>query len=94
MTMDVPKMHFGGAVRMKVDPDYFLSATDDELFRRGEQMAREGVEAFRDLQLADAEPVPEAQLEHFEYFDPAAGEQVIAWRILCRRKSTPPEAMH
>ena len=57
-------------------------------------MAREGVEAFRDLELADAEPVPEAQLEHFEYFDPAAGEQAIAWRILCRRKNTPPEAMH
>ena len=30
-------------------------------------MAREGVEAFRDLELADAEPVPEAQLQHFEY---------------------------
>ena len=94
MTMHMPKMHFGGAVRMKVDPDYVLRATDDELFRRGEQMAREAVEAFRDLELADAEPVPEAPLEHFEYFDPAAGEQVIAWRILCRRKNTPPEAMH
>ena len=92
--MHVPKMHFGGAVRMKVDPDYFMRATEDELLRRGEQMAREGVEAFRDLELADAEPVPGAQLEHFEYFDQAAGEYVIAWRILCRRKNTPPEAMH
>jgi hypothetical protein len=94
MTMYVPKMHFGGAVRMKVDPDYFLNATEDELMRRGEEMAREGVEAFRDLELADAEPVPEARLEHFEYFDTTAGEYVIAWRILCRRKNTPPEAMN
>ena len=92
--MNVPKMHFGGAVRTKVDPDYFLRATDDELFRRGEQMAREAVDAFRALDLADAEPVPGAQLEHFEYFDPAAGEQVIAWRILCRRKNTLPQAMN
>ena len=92
--MHVPGMYFGGAVRMKVDPDYFLRATEDELMKRGEQMAREGVDAFRDLELADAEPVPDAQLEHFEYFDPTAGEYVIAWRILCRRKNTPPEAMH
>jgi hypothetical protein len=92
--MNVPTMHFGGAVRTKVDPDDVLRVTEDEIIEKGRQMAREGIGAFRELESAGAEPVPDAKLEHFDYYDPEAGEYVIAWRILCRRKESSSDATH
>jgi hypothetical protein len=81
-------MHFGGAVRTKVNPDDVLRVTEDEIIEKGRQMAQAGLGAFRELDSADVEPVADAKLEHFNYYDPEAGEFVIAWRILCRRKES------